>query len=203
MSGWRFKRLPPFWKGVLWLILAGVLAFGVLLGLVLGGARDDVSGDPKTMVVLGCQLYDWGPSIMLRDRLDKALDYLADHPETTVVVSGGQGAEEPTSEAQGMAGYLADHGFPRENIILEDRSVNTFQNLSYTARLLEESGIGVEEGVVVVSNGFHLTRAKMLAGRVGFENVSVLAAPSSHTPTRLKMYVREPLALVKSFLFDR
>ena len=67
------------------------------------------------MVVLGCQLYDWGPSIMLRDRLDKALDYLADHPETTVVVSGGQGAEEPTSEAQGMADYLADHGFPREN----------------------------------------------------------------------------------------
>lgn len=173
MSGWRFKRLPPFWKGVLWLILAGALVFGALLGLVLGGARDDVSGDPKTMVVLGCQLYDWGPSIMLRDRLDKALD------------------------------YLADHGFPRENIILEDRSVNTFQNLSYTARLLGESGIDVEEGVVVVSNGFHLTRAKMLAGRVGFENVSVLAAPSSHTPTRLKMYVREPLALVKSFLFDR
>ena len=111
MSGRRFKRLPLFWKGVLGLILAGALAFGGLLGLVLGGARDDVSGDPKTMVVLGCQLYDWGPSIMLRDRLDKALDYLADHPETTVVVSGGQGAEEPTSEAQGMADYLADHGF--------------------------------------------------------------------------------------------
>ena len=75
MSGWRFKRLPPFWKGVLGLILAGALVFGALLGQVLGGARDDVSGDPKTMVVLGCQLYDWGPSIMLRDRLDKALEY--------------------------------------------------------------------------------------------------------------------------------
>ena len=56
MSGWRFKRLPPFWKGVLGLILAGALVFGALLGQVLGGARDDVSGDPKTMVVLGCQL---------------------------------------------------------------------------------------------------------------------------------------------------
>ena len=72
-----------------------------------------------------------------------------------------------------------------------------------TARLLEESGIDVEEGVVVVSNGFHLTRAKMLAGRAGYENVSTLAAPSSHVPSRLKMYIREPRALVKSFVFDR
>ena len=68
---------------------------------------------------------------------------------------------------------------------------------------MEEAGVDIREGVVIVSNGFHLTRAKMLAGRAGYGNVSVLAAPSSHTPTRLKMYIREPLALVKSFVFDR
>ena len=203
VSRYKGRRIPPVLKLFLTLALLGLLVFGALLGQVLGGAHDDISGDPQVMVILGCQLHDWGPSVMLQDRLDKALEYLEDHPDMTVVVSGGQGEDEPTSEAQGMADYLADHGFDRENIILEDRSVNTFQNLSYTARLLEESGIDVEEGVVIVSNGFHLTRAKMLAGRVGFENVSVLAAPSSHTPTRLKMYVREPLALVKSFVFDR
>ena len=75
--------------------------------------------------------------------------------------------------------------------------------MTYAAQCLEETGIDVKEGVIIVSNGFHLTRAKMLAGRAGYENVSVLAAPSSHTPTRLKMYIREPLALVKSFVFDR
>ena len=155
------------------------------------------------MIILGCQLHDWGPSVMLQDRLDKALDYLKDHPEVVVVVSGGQGENEPTSEAQGMADYLADHGFARENIILETQSHNTHQNLTYSARHLEETGVDIREGVVIVSNGFHLTRAKMLAGRAGYENVSVLAAPSSHTPTRLKMYIREPLALVKSFVFDR
>ena len=57
--------------------------------------------------------------------------------------------------------------------------------------------------MIIVSNGFHLTRAKMLAGRIGYENVSTLAAPSSLVPSRLKMYIREPLALVKSFVFDR
>ena len=140
---------------------------------------------------------------MLQDRLDKALEYLDEHPDMTVVVSGGQGENEPTSEAQGMADYLEEHGVSRENVILESQSHNTNQNLRWSARQLEEAGFDIREGVMIVSNGFHLTRAKMLAGRVGFENVSVLAAPSSHTPTRLKMYVREPLALVKSFVFDR
>lgn len=203
VASYKGKRVYPALKALLVLAAAEVLVFGALLGQVLGGARDDISGDPKAMVILGCQVRENGPSVMLRDRLDKGLEYLADHPDTVVVVSGGQGEREPTSEAQAMASYLADHGFPREKILLEDQSVNTYQNLTYTARCLEEAGIDVKDGVVIVSNGFHLTRAKMLAGRAGYENISTLSAPSSHTPTRLKMYVREPLALVKSFVFDR
>lgn len=203
VASYKGKRLHPVIKVFLVLALLGTLVFGALLGLVLGGAHDSIDGDPRVMIILGCQLHDWGPSVMLQDRLDKALDYLKDHPEVVVVVSGGQGENEPTSEAQGMADYLADHGFARENIILETQSHNTHQNLTYSARHLEEAGVDIKAGVVIVSNGFHLTRAKMLAGRAGYENVSVLAAPSSHTPTRLKMYIREPLALVKSFVFDR
>lgn len=203
VASYKGRRFHPVLKGFLVLILLGALVFGALLGQVLGGARDDVNGDPRVMIILGCQLHDWGPSVMLQDRLDKALDYLTDHPDTTVVVSGGQGENEPKTEAEGMADYLAGHGIPRENIILETQSHNTHQNLAYSARHLEEAGIDIKDGVVIVSNGFHLTRAKMLAGRCGYENVSVLAAPSSHTPTRLKMYIREPIALVKSFVLDR
>ena len=55
----------------------------------------------------------------------------------------------------------------------------------------------------MVSNGFHLTRARMLAERSGYENISTLAAPASHALSRVKMYIREPLALVKSAIFDR
>lgn len=203
VASYKGKRLHPVVKVFLVLVLLGTLVFGALLGLVLGGAHDSIDGDPQVMIILGCQLHDWGPSVMLQDRLDKALDYLKDHPEVVVVVSGGQGENEPTTEAQGMADYLADHGFARENIILETQSHNTHQNLTYSARHLEEAGVDIREGVVIVSNGFHLTRAKMLAGRAGYENVSTLAAPSSHLPSRLKMYIREPLALVKSFVFDR
>lgn len=200
---YKGKRFTGWSRFFLSLVLAGVLTFGALLGLVLGGAHDDVQGDPQIMVILGCQLHDWGPSVMLQDRLDRALAYLEEHPDMTVVVSGGQGPQEPAPEAQGMADYLVEQGFPSEQIIQESQSHNTNQNLRLSAQLLTQAGVDPEEGVLLVSNGFHLTRAKMLAERAGFENISALAAPSSHLPSRLKMYVREPLALVKSFIFDR
>ena len=203
IAGYKGKKLHPVLKLLLVLALAGTAFFSILLGLVLGGAHDSIDGSPRVMIILGCQLHDWGPSVMLQDRLDKALEYLEDHPDMTVVVAGGQGPEEPTSEAQGMADYLADHGVNRDNIILETQSHNTNQNLRFSAQRLAEAGLDPTDDVVIVSNGFHLTRAKMLAERIGFQGVSVLAAPSSHTPTRLKMYVREPLALIKSIVFYR
>ena len=85
------KRRPLGQKAVLALLLAGVLAFGALFGAVMYGAYDHIQGEPQLMVILGCQVKPWGPSILLQDRLDKALDYLEEHPDVQVVVSGGQG----------------------------------------------------------------------------------------------------------------
>mgnify|MGYP005783998483 CR=1 FL=1 len=199
------RRLPIPARILLAVVLAGLLCFGGLLGLVLSGSVDRVSGTPEIMIILGCQVKPWGPSVLLQDRLDKALSYLEDHPELTVVVSGGQGADEPVSEAQCMYDYLTEHGVDGEQILLEDQSHNTVQNLRYTVDLLAKAGYDTTADMVVVSNGFHLTRVRMLWNRVcgGDYNLSTLAAPSSHLPSRLKMYLREPLALVKSFLFDR
>lgn len=207
MEGNSFKgcRRPRWIKALLALVLVGVLCFGGLFGAVMYGSYDHINGNPQIMVILGCQVKPWGPSILLQDRLDKALDYLEDHPDMTVVVSGGQGPDEHVTEARAMADYLMEQGVEEERILLEEASHNTVQNLRYTARLLEEEGYDMEQDIVVVSNGFHLTRVRMLFDRVwgGDENLSTLAAPSSHVPSRIKMYIREPLALVKSFVLDR
>lgn len=200
---YKGTRFPRWAKALLALIGVGVLSFAILLGLVLSGSYDHISGDPQVMIILGCQVRQNGPSVLLQDRLDEALGYLEDHPDMTVVVSGGQGDDEPTSEAQAMAEYLMEHGVEEENILLEDKSHNTTQNFQYSMALLAQENIDDSDGVLVVSNGFHLTRARMLAQRAGFDNVSTLAAPESHVPSRLYMYIREPLALVKSFVFDR
>ncbi|MGN0968928.1 MAG: YdcF family protein [Oscillospiraceae bacterium] len=205
MKNNKGKRLHTWIKVLIALILAGVLAFSALLGTVLYGGRDQINGEPEIMVILGCQVKPWGPSILLQDRLDKALDYLEEHPDMTVVVSGGQGPDEHISEAQAMYDYLVARGVAGDQILLEDQSHNTVQNLTYTMQLLAEEGYDTTNDMVVVSNGFHLTRVRMLWDRVcgGDYNLSTLAAPTSHVPSRLKMYIREPLALVKSFVFDR
>ena len=93
-----------------------------------------------------------------------------------------------------MADYLMERGVEEDQLLLEEQSHNTDQNLRYSRELLEAEGCDLSQGVVVVSNGFHLTRARMLAERAGYDSVSTLAAPSSHLPSRLHMYVQEPLA---------
>lgn len=205
MAGYRGKQ-PRRWLSVLLtLVLIGTFFFVIMFGLVMVGAHDVIRGDPQVMIVLGCRVMPGGePSILLQDRLDTALDYLDDHPDMTVVVSGGQGSNEPTSEAACMADYLEEHGVDSDQILLEDQSSNTKENLIYSRELLEEHGIVVlRDEVLVVSNGFHLTRAQMLAERYGYKSVSALAAPTSHIPSRIQMYIREPLALVKSFFLDK
>ena len=203
VASYKGKRFGLAFKEILALMLAGALTFATLLGAVLSGAYDHISGEPQVMIVLGCQVKEDGPSILLRDRLDEALNYLEDHPDLTVVVSGGQGPDEPTSEAQAMADYLIANGVDGQKVLLETASHNTAQNFAYSKKQMDEAQIDYSDGILVVSNGFHLTRARMLAQRAGFEEVYTLAAPTSHLPSRLHMYIREPLALVKSFVFDR
>ncbi len=199
------KPWSPWLKAFFALILVGVLSFGGLFAAVMYGSYNHITGDPQVMVILGCRVMPGGePSMLLQDRLETALDYLEEDPDILVVVSGGQGSNEPVSEAACMAGWLEERGISEDRIFQEDQSSNTKENLIFSKDLLAREGIDVgETDVLVVSNGFHLTRARMLAERFGYGEVSTLAAPSSHIPSRIQMYIREPLALVKSFLLDR
>ena len=199
------KRVKFWMKALCALLVLGILTFILLQCHIQSRAKDSIHGEPEIMVIFGCQVKPWGPSILLQDRLDKALEYLADHPDMTVVVTGGKGDDEHVSEARCMRDYLVEHGFPSERILMEDRSRNTWQNINYTLALLHEEGYDTTNDVLLVSNGFHLQRIQMLWGRAagGTYMVSTLAAPVTHKPSGVQMFFREPLALVKSFVLDR
>lgn len=185
------------------LLALAVVGFGVLEGVIIAGARDDIHDEPDVVVVLGAQVHEWGPSVLLCDRLDTALAYLEAHPDLPVVVTGGQGPDEPWTEASSMRDYLVAHGLDEGRIWLEEESHNTTQNLDFTRDLLEARGYDMDEThLLVVSNGFHLARVRMLAHRHGLD-ISTLAAPSSHAAARFQSYIREAPALVKSWIFDR
>lgn len=198
------RRAPIWLKLLVALLAAGILAFAALEGIILLGGRTHVEGEPKTMIILGCQVKPWGPSELLLDRLDTALAYLEGREDVQIIVSGAQGPDEPMSEAAAMRDYLVAKGIEEGRIFLEERSRNTHQNLAYSFALMESVGISTDEPYIIVSNGFHLARAVLLANRMdGGAETYTLAAPTSHAPSRVKMYFREPLALIKSFIFDQ
>ena len=78
-------------------------------------------------------------SRLLEDRLNKAIDiYRMDPTPPKMIPSGGRGADETVSEAEAMKKYLLEHGIPESDIILEDRSRTTYENLKYSKQILDE-----------------------------------------------------------------
>ena len=213
-TGYRGRGGARKWLlALLALVVAGAVAFGALEAYISLHSRDKAVGDPQVMVIFGCQMRRDGPSILLRDRLDTALAYWEEHPDMKIIVTGGKGDDEHISEAQGMYDYLTAHGVDGAQIFMEDKSRNTWQNINNTFALMEREGWSLTDDVLLVSSGFHLARIEMLWNRVradslrgeeyNDQHISTLAAPVSHAPSRVQMFFREPLALVKSFLFDR
>ena len=169
------KALPGWLKAAAAIIAAVcLLVFVVVEGMILSqfGARAADGAD--YCLILGAQMKNHGPSDVLRRRLDVAIEYLEENPETTVIVSGGQGANGPVTEAQGMYEYLVERGIAAERIIQEDASGNTRENLQYSSAFLDMT----RDSVVVVTNNFHVFRATGIARKMGYENVSGLAADS-------------------------
>lgn len=196
------RRKWPVWALLALLGLALVL-FGAMQIVIAVHSGTDVTGQPDLMMIFGCQVKRDGPSILLRDRLDTALAYLEEHPDLPVLVTGGKGDDEHVAEAQAMKDYLVERGIDESRVTMEDQSRNTRQNLVFSKDVLRRQDKDAGElHILVVSNGFHLARIEMLAHRFGYGELSTLAAPVSHAPSAVQMFFREPLALVKSFVFD-
>lgn len=124
-------------------------------------------GDPDVhcdyVVVLGAGLHGSTPSLSLRSRLDAAYTYLQENPDAVCIVSGGQGPGEDMTEAQCMYNELTAMGIAPERIWMEDRSTSTQENLRFSMALIEENTGERPDAINLISNDYHLLRAKMFA----------------------------------------
>ena len=197
LSNRELVRRVPRWLKVITLSLffLGILLFVGVEGLILSQYRAVPEPGADYVIILGAQWRLEGPSEVLRRRLDKAVEYLNENPGTQVIVSGGQGSNEPVSEAAGMRQYLVDAGINDERILMEDASTNTFQNLVFSSRLLDPEN----DKVVIVTNNFHVFRAVCIAEKQGYRDVKGMAAGSvaGMAPHNL---LREFFGVVKDFL---
>ena len=172
---------------------------GILSGLMLNAMLSAPSDSTAPVIVLGCKVNPSGnPSLMLQKRIDAAADYLAENPEAFCIVSGGQGADEPQSEAQVMFDGLVKLGIDPSRIIKEDKSTSTMENLEFSLELLAQHNISAEE-IVIVTDGFHQYRAHLMAQSFGCSSVSV----NAETPPWLlpAYWVREWLGLSHYMIF--
>jgi uncharacterized SAM-binding protein YcdF (DUF218 family) len=177
-----------------------LLSFGLLFLSNMTAKASAPETGADALVVLGCGLYGAEISQMLKLRLDKALEYYADNPDTLICTSGGQGRNELVPEALAMRDYLVSKGVPDDIIIMEDRSTSTKENFLFSKEKLDARFGGEDYTAVFITNDFHILRSGIYAERAGI-TARGIAAPS--VPYLLpSMYLREYLALMKYYVID-
>lgn len=135
--------------------------------LVLDGLHDD-PGPADAMVILGSKVqHDGTLSARLKARLDRGYELYRDGLSHTIIVSGGTG-KEGYSEARVMASYLKGRGIPARDILLDEEGKNTWQSALNFKRMAAAKGF---RSVILVSQYFHLTRAKLAFRKAGIETV--------------------------------
>lgn len=105
LDGWA--RLPMWMLWILrGILLVFVVSFVIIEGCIISQMHAKADENLDYIIVLGAQVRADGPSKVLKHRLNTAIDYLEKNPETICIVSGGQGYNEPCTEAQAMADYM-------------------------------------------------------------------------------------------------
>ena len=145
----------------------------MLTGSVICGlraARHRPAPDKDFIVILGCWFRPDGTlTPLLRGRVDRALAFWREEKaagkEAVLIPSGGQGRDEPMPEAEAMRRYLLEQGVPEEKIIAETRSKNTFENMAFSKKIIEETNPAGK--TAFATTNYHVFRSGVWASRAG------------------------------------
>lgn len=173
-------RRQPKAARVLGIIVTVILIVGFLMVsitgiLILNTAFSEPEEHCEYIVVLGAQVKSYGPSASLQERIDRAYEYLIQHPDTVAIVTGGKGSDEPISEAQCMFDELTAMGIDESRIWMEDQATSTWENLKFSLDMIEEKTGVRPNSIGVVSSEYHLFRTAMQAADRGLEVVGIPA----------------------------
>jgi len=129
--------------------------------------------DFSYVIIHGCGLLD-GTRIskLLSNRVDKAIEiYRRCREKPILIPSGGQGGNEKRTEAEAMKQYLLEHGIPEEDILSEDRSTTTRENLLFSLEMIRRDG---RKGrIALVSSNYHVYRCILYASRLRFKCIGI------------------------------
>ena len=145
----------------------------MLIGAIVAdviAARYEPKREQDYLILLGCGLRkDGTPSPLLRGRIERGLAFAEKQRQESrkglvFVTSGGQGADEACSESAAMKRFLMARGIPEEQILEEDRSTSTLENMLFSKEKISETGSA--EKIAFVTTNYHVFRAGLCARRV-------------------------------------
>ena len=196
-----YHLLPALlWKILLGLTCVGLIYFCIVEIPIIRNARTDSDAKRDYLIVLGAAVYGERPSLTLVRRLEGALSYLEQYPDSIAIVSGGKGKGETVTEGEAMRDWLIRHGIPEERVLTENRAKSTEENLSYSFAIIRERGDEPDGNVAIVSSAYHLFRAKSMARLQGVEPVGV-AAPWGYPMVMLNYFIREAFGVTHLWVF--
>ena len=188
MSYWRknMKKLIMIGAAV---IIIPIFIISTIHGKIIKTAKQTPPDGVPHLIILGAKVNGEEMSLSLLYRAQKALEYLKKNPETTIIVTGGQGQGEDITEAEALSRFLLENGIVEDRILKEDLSTSTYENLKFTKELYQV------DNAVIVSNDFHLYRSITLAKKIGIKGYPLAA----ETPSVVKasLFIREYAAILK------
>ena len=194
---WNKKAGKICLSFVLALASAAALALVVVITYHMVYAAHVKPKQDATVVVLGCAVRGGGPSLMLRERLIAAQDYLDEHPGGGMCCVRWTGRRwRACRKTQCMYEYLTEHGIAPERIYMEDKSTSTRENIKFSAEIIRQNGL--PDKMNIVTNEFHEYRAKRIADKQGIETGSIAGSTAWWLlPTH---YVREMAGILYEWI---
>jgi uncharacterized SAM-binding protein YcdF (DUF218 family) len=200
----KAKRAVNIIRRLLTVMVVAIFALWVIsaAAVLIWSSRDEAR-PAQAIVVLGAAQYAGKPSPVLRARLDHALDLWNRHLATLLILTGGTGSGDTTSEAAVGRSYARKHGVPDSAILVESEGRTTSASMRAVAGMLEVRGL---QSALLVSDPFHMLRLRILARRFGFTPYTSPTQTSPISPNkeeRWKYMFSESLKAPLAFLFER
>ena len=164
-------------------VVLAIIGFGAVAAAVASYSQQSDNGRADAAVVLGAAVLRTEPSPVFTERLRHAAELYKAGAVKKIVVSGGLAQGDKFSEAAAGRDWLTGQGVPAGDILLEDQSHTTFQNLQNVKPILAANGL---ERVLVVSDPLHMKRAMTIALADGID-----AYPSPTPTTRFRSWNTE------------
>ncbi|NLD59245.1 MAG: YdcF family protein [Clostridiales bacterium] len=156
------------------LAAVGIAFAAALIGLVAwraGAERTAVASD--CIIVLGARVHMSGNlSDTLRYRCESALEAYESGLSRNIIVTGGRGRDEPTTEAEAMRDWFVKKGVPENRVFLEPKSTDTWENLGNAHEIMRKNGW---KSAIVVTSDYHLERSLWTARDLGIEASGISA----------------------------